>query len=298
VKDATPDDPQDFSFTAGGGLSPASFQLDDDSDPALSNTRSFDDVTPGGYSLSEALPVGWIQASASCSDGSSVGSINVGAGETVTCTFVNQRGYARPRGATPTKVSLVVAYDECTSPNRVHGPALASPSCNPPAMSSPNLTVGTPDANGRTANMIGLIGFETQVGNPGTVADEADVGITANIIDVRLRSTTNDYTGQLQGQVLLRVTDRLNGPAANENATGQDVPFTFTIPCTETVGSGNIGATCAVNTTADAVVPGAVTETKRAIWQMADVRVFDGGADGQASTTPNSLYLKQGIFVP
>ena len=30
--------PQDFSFTAGGGLSPASFSLDDDLDPALSNT--------------------------------------------------------------------------------------------------------------------------------------------------------------------------------------------------------------------------------------------------------------------
>ena len=44
VKDATPNDPQDFSFTAGGGLSPASFQLDDDSDGTLSNTRTFNDV--------------------------------------------------------------------------------------------------------------------------------------------------------------------------------------------------------------------------------------------------------------
>ena len=42
VKDATPDDPQDFTFTAGGGLSPASFPLDDDADPTLSNTRTFE----------------------------------------------------------------------------------------------------------------------------------------------------------------------------------------------------------------------------------------------------------------
>ena len=49
-KDAVPDDPQDFSFTAGGGLSPASFQLDDDSDPTLSNTQTFDE-RPGRQRL-------------------------------------------------------------------------------------------------------------------------------------------------------------------------------------------------------------------------------------------------------
>ena len=48
-----------------------SFQLDDDSDPALSNTRTFANLAPGsGYSVSEAIPVGWGQDSASCSDGS------------------------------------------------------------------------------------------------------------------------------------------------------------------------------------------------------------------------------------
>ena len=60
VKDATPNDAQDFSFTAGGGLSPASFSLDDDSNGTLSNTRTFANVTAGaGYSLSETLPSGW-----------------------------------------------------------------------------------------------------------------------------------------------------------------------------------------------------------------------------------------------
>ena len=52
VKDATPNDAQDFSFTAGGGLSPASFSLDDDSDGTLSNTRTFANLAPGsGYSV-------------------------------------------------------------------------------------------------------------------------------------------------------------------------------------------------------------------------------------------------------
>ena len=54
MKDALPDDPQDFSFTAGGGLSPASFSLDDDADPTLPNTRTFNDVPVGsGYSVAQ-----------------------------------------------------------------------------------------------------------------------------------------------------------------------------------------------------------------------------------------------------
>ena len=70
---------------------------------------------------------------------------------------------------------MVLAYASCASPNRTHGPPLAYPSCNPPAQSSPHLTVGTPDANSRTANMVGSVRFEVLAGDPGTPADEADV---------------------------------------------------------------------------------------------------------------------------
>ncbi len=57
VKDATPDDPQDFTFTTGGGLSPASFQLDDDANPTLSNTQTITNVAVGsGYSVAETVP--------------------------------------------------------------------------------------------------------------------------------------------------------------------------------------------------------------------------------------------------
>ena len=298
VKDAQPDDPQNFSFTAGGGLSPTSFTLDDDADGALSSTQTFEDVIPGsGYSVAETLPVGWLQISATCSDGSPVSNVDVAAGETVTCTFVNQRGYARPRGATPLKASLVTAFDECTSPNRVHGPGLDSPSCHPPSLSSPNLTVGTPDANGGGANMSGSVGFEAILGIPATPEDEADVGITASVTDVRLRSDNTDYAGELQGAIVLQITDRLNGTGLNEPATTSGVPFNFTIPCTTTLAT-TVGSTCALGTTADALLPGAVTEVKRSIWQMSDVRVSDGGPDGQASTPDNSPFLRQGVFVP
>ena len=92
VKDAVPNDAQDFAFSAGGGLTPSSFSLDDDSDGTLSNTQTFTNVAVGsGYSLSETVPSGWSQSSAICSDGSPVSNIGVSPGETVTCTFVNNR---------------------------------------------------------------------------------------------------------------------------------------------------------------------------------------------------------------
>ena len=52
VLDAQPNDAQDFGFTAGGGLSPASFSLDDDGDGTLPHIQNFTDVAPGsGYSV-------------------------------------------------------------------------------------------------------------------------------------------------------------------------------------------------------------------------------------------------------
>src|SRR6185503_19421470 len=103
-KDARPNGGQDFSFTAGGGLSPSSFQLDDDGveTNTLRSTRVFV-VDPGpGYSVAETAQAGWRFESATCSDGSPVSNVSVGAGETVTCTFVNVADlYVRPKGASP-----------------------------------------------------------------------------------------------------------------------------------------------------------------------------------------------------
>ena len=62
--------------------------------------------------------------------------------------------------------------------------------------------------------------------------------------------------------------------------------------------TANIDAKCSLNTTADALTPGTVTEDKRAIWEMKEVTVLDGGADGDAETAGNTTFLQQGIFVP
>ena len=72
VKDAQPDDPQDFSFTTGGGLSPAQFQLDDDGDDSTRSRALAPSRPAAGVRLlgRRRHPVpGW-DASATCSDGS------------------------------------------------------------------------------------------------------------------------------------------------------------------------------------------------------------------------------------
>jgi hypothetical protein len=53
-----------------------------------------------------------------------------------------------------------------------------------------------------------------------------------------------------------------------------------------------------VSTTFNAVTPGAIVPSQRAIWQFGQVKVFDGGPDGVASTTPNTLFAAEGIFTP
>jgi uncharacterized repeat protein (TIGR01451 family) len=88
VKDAVPNDAQDFAFTTTGtGLS--NFSLDDDSDGTLMNTKTFTGLNPGTYSVAEGAVAGWDLTSATCTDGSDPASISLQASEQVTCTFVN-----------------------------------------------------------------------------------------------------------------------------------------------------------------------------------------------------------------
>jgi ABC-type phosphate transport system substrate-binding protein len=198
-------------------------------------------------------------------------------------------GYPRPKGATPLYASLVPAYNACSTPNRQHGPPLAFASCNPPVQSSGSLTIGSPDANGAGANSVGFVKYN--------VLASGDVSITTNITDVRNQGTLTDYTGEVQVTGTLQVTDRQNGGSEQQPATGQATSFPVTVGCTAT-GSTTIGGTCAGVTSANALVPGAVKDVKRTIWQMGQVTVNDGGADGLVSTGPNTVFAKQGVFIP
>lgn len=188
-------------------------------------------------------------------------------------------GYVRPKGATPLRVSLVPAFVACSTPNRTHGAPLAFGSCAPPAQVSSLLTVGTPDANGLAAQAISSVMLAAMTG---------DVKLAASATDVRLRSGLGDYGGNLQARATLRITDRASGPAGDEPATVQDIPYTFAVPC-QTTADTTIGSTCSVNTTANALAAGAVKDGVRTIWQLDSVGLDDSNGN---------RFETQGVFAP
>jgi len=212
-----------------------------------------------------------------------------GVGMAGTVTVTAPTGYARPQGATPLRTPLAPAYKPCTATNRVHGGALSFNSCGPPVQASDYATVGSPDANAAGANAIGAVTLK--------VLSPTDVSVVASITDVRKKSDSTDYTGELQVKLPLQITDKRNGPAATEPGTGSS-SVAYTLPCAATA-DGTIGSTCSLTTTANAVLPGIAVNGSRAIWEVGGVQVVDGGPDGVASTaTGNTVFATQAIFAP
>jgi hypothetical protein len=210
-------------------------------------------------------------------------------------------GYVRPKGATPIVTALVIAYDDCLSPNATHGGSLTVGQCNPPVQFSNNLTVGTPDVNGAAANFTGSIRLDV-CPVPGCVAP--NVRIQTTMSDVRCKPGVGtcgaansaggaDYTGEIQGRLTLRITD--NNPPSG---TTVDSPFNFTVACTPTSADATKGSDCNLTTAANTVLPGAFSSGNRANVRIMNIQVFDGGADGNVNTPGNVLFLGQGFFVP
>jgi hypothetical protein len=201
--------------------------------------------------------------------------------------------YARPKGATPVRVSFVPAAQACTSPNETHGSPLSFPSCAPPQPGSSNITVGVGDGSPAFAKSVGSLRMDVLTG-PAGPPDDTDVRLKLSITNVMKQTDLSDYTGELRESVRVRLTDR----NANVPATMQDYDFGFTVPCAATSDT-TLGGACSLTTTADTQLPGVAPEGERAVWGLDQVMVYDGGADGAASTTgDNTLFAVQGVFVP
>jgi hypothetical protein len=228
-----------------------------------------------------------------------------------------QPSHPRPKGATPIRMSLVPAYAACAAPNRTHGPPLAFASCNPPAQTSAQATVGTPDAFGGAANSASYLRLWGPVPCDFNCFD-GDFFIKLALNDVRCVPTgarcgtanasgPADYSGEMRFSFTVRLTDHYNATApggGTDAATVQD--FTMDLPvamanpwaCVQSA-STSTGSTCDLYTTLNAQIPGASKRSKREVWALDDVRIYDGGADGDGDTTAdNTVFARPGIFIP
>ena len=324
------------NFIAGGAPSSVAvgdFNGDSRADLAVANHFS-NDVSilagngSGGFSAPSNFGVGLNPNSVAVGDFNGdarpdLATANLDAVNSVDVTVLlntTSNGYPRPKATRPARVSLVPAYNQCTSPNRVHGPpdlpgngSNPDSSCSPPAQSSGNLTVGTADANGAATNSTGSIRLRTLVGTPGGI-DDSDVQIVVKITDVRCQAGVStcgpanlaggdDYTGEVQARIDLRITDRYNAvaPAVGTEAATGNGNFLVTVPCGASPTPNTIGSTCGIATTADAVYgdPSTAKEGRRAVWGLGQVAMNDGGADGSVATAAgNTPFMRQGVFVP
>lgn len=78
-----------FDFTSTT-LDPASFTLTTTT-AGVADSRTFSDLDPGTYDVAETVPDNWNLVSATCDDTSDPAAISLSPGETVTCTFHNER---------------------------------------------------------------------------------------------------------------------------------------------------------------------------------------------------------------
>ena len=130
--------------------------------------------------------------------------------------------------------------------------------------------------------------------------------VELNFSDIRCGSGTaacgpandgagRDYTGELSIELVVQVTDkRIPG----DPQTTQYFTFPVRAACSATSSTAT-GAVCSVRTFANSIVPGSVLDGKRAMWEIRQVRVRDGGADGDADTAgDNRVFARQGVFVP
>jgi hypothetical protein len=230
--------------------------------------------------------------------------------------------HPRPKGASPMRMSLVPAYTACAAPNRTHGPPLAFASCNPPVQTSAQATVGTPDAFGGAANSTSHLRFWhilTCTSNcPG---DSDDIGLEVALNDVRCVPTgarcgtanasgPADYSGEVRFSFAFHLTDHWNGTSpggGTDAATAQGFYFdqvvvaagnTLAWPCAPS-GSTSTGSSCNLHTSLLALFPGSVKSDKRTVWVLDELRIFDGGADGDGdSTWDNAVFMRPGIFIP
>ena len=139
------------------------------------------------------------------------------------------------------------------------------------------LTVGTPDANGRPTKSVSIIQIGVRPGIASTPADEADLRLFGTINDVRLASDLSDYTGTLEARMSLRITDRDNTP--HPAGRSRDHPGPDVLVPDPVLGHRRHVDRRRLHLRdhrgGDRPRP-IVEELRRSVWELGSMRIFDG----------------------
>ena len=96
----------------------------------------------------------------------------------------------------------------------------------------------------------------------------------------------------------LRITDRANGTTVDRPGTVQDLDVPVDAACTVDAGSGDRLHLRRGHHASTRSFPASSSEGARAVWEVGQVEVLDGGPDGDPDTPGNGVFARQGVFVP
>jgi len=233
--------------------------------------------------------------------------------------------HARPKGATPTRISYVPAHKACVAANDVHRGSLPFASCSTKGgtgavveesslltMKAPDRAApfnGAPDGTGYFQAKVyctdaTAIPCTTNAGDE--LNDLFTLGLTgiwckaANGGGCSASNTLYNGTVGLSGMAI-RITDHLSS-VLGSNPTGAGTMFDFGIGSFLTANcvSGN----CNMNFSADSLLggPNSVPEQSRANWEFVSpggFDVYEEGLDGSfGNDADNKVFLRPGLFNP
>lgn len=209
-------------------------------------------------------------------------------------------GYVAPQTAPTINAALVPVFKQCGTggnpTNAKHAPPLSVGSCAP----SPSSSVAKVGSSSQGSAQLTVVPGDSDPTN----GDQADVTILASLSDVQTAAGA-DYAPNPSGADVtlvyrLRDTDLDNCtgcPSGYESpGTTTDLDFSVPINCAPTPGPQ--GSTCAVNTTADAVLSNMTHENKQTVAQIFRLRLNDAGANGVRGDGDDKLFAHAGLFVP
>jgi hypothetical protein len=135
----------------------------------------------------------------------------------------------------------------------------------------------------------------------------ADIFITSQATDVRAGDPSGpDYDPNPNGADLTlvekwRISDHANSSSQSICTTScpgtvADLDFPVPVECAQT-SAADVGSTCAVDTSANAVLPGAIQTSEQAVIQVFRLRLNDAGPDGVPGGGDDTLFQQQGLYL-